>query len=116
MLDKLNQLEHDALDSLGRVNTAEELTAWQGKYFGTKRTKGELDQVLSVLGTLSKEERPVFGRRANEVKQALVAALEAKQAVVKEKELERAMKTGALDVTLPGMPVTRGRLHPSTQA
>ena len=49
MLDKLNQLEHDALDSLARVNSAEDLTAWQAKYFGTKRSKGELDQALSVL-------------------------------------------------------------------
>lgn len=116
MLDKLNQLERDALDSLGGVNTAEELSAWQAKYFGTKRTKGELDQTLAVLGTLSKEERPVFGKRANEVKQALVAALDIKQAAIKEMELERAMKAGALDVTMPGTPVTRGRLHPSTQA
>ena len=116
MLDRLNQLERDALASLAAVNTAEELSAWQGKYFGTKRTKGELDQVLSVLGTLSKEERPAFGKRANEVKQAVVAALETKQTAVKELELERAMRSGALDVTLPGTPVKRGRLHPSTQA
>jgi phenylalanyl-tRNA synthetase alpha chain len=116
MLDKLNQLERDALESLKHVHSAEMLSAWQGRYFGTKRSKGELDQTLAVLGTLSKEERPIFGRRANEVKQALVAALEARQAEVKELELAQAMQAGGLDVTLPGTPVTRGRLHPSTQA
>lgn len=116
MLDQLNQLERSALAALSGINTAEELTAWQARIFGTKRTKGELDQALSALATLSKEDRPVFGKRANEVKQALVAAFEARQAEVKELELERAMQTGALDVTLPGAPMSRGRLHPSTQA
>ena len=116
MLDRLNQLEHDALDSLTQVNSAEDLAAWQAGIFGTKRSKGELDQVLSVLGTLGREERPAFGRRANEVKQALLAALEARQAVVKAQELERQLQKGVLDVTLPGTPVHRGRLHPSTQA
>lgn len=116
MLDKLKTLERDALDSLANVNTAEELSAWQGKYFGTKRTKGELDQALAVLGALSKEERPAFGKLANEVKQTLTAALAAKQAAVKEQELERVLKAGAIDVTLPGLPKEHGRLHPSTQA
>ncbi len=115
MLDQLNQLEHEALDSLGQVKTAEDLAVWQGQYFGTKRTKGALDRTLAALGTLSKEERPAFGKRANEVKQSLVAALEVKQAAVRELDLEQMLKAGALDVTLPGVPIPQGRLHPSTQ-
>lgn len=116
MLDQLNQLEREALDSLSQVKTSEVLTSWQGQYFGTKRTKGELDRALAALGTLSKEDRPAFGKRANEVKQALVAAFEIKQAEVKELELSQMLKAGALDVTLPGRPIPQGRLHPSTQA
>jgi phenylalanyl-tRNA synthetase alpha chain len=115
-LDQLNTLEHEALAALGEARTAEDVQTWQGKYFGTKRTKGALDEAMSALGALSKEDRPAFGKRANEVKQALTQALEAKQASVKEAELDAAMKSGALDVTLPGTPVTRGRLHPSTLA
>jgi phenylalanyl-tRNA synthetase alpha chain len=111
----LNELERDALETLDAVRTGDELLAWQGKYFGTKRSKGALDEAMSALGALSKEERPLFGKRANEVKQALTAALEQKQAVVKGAELEAAMKASALDVTLPGAPINRGRLHPSTQ-
>jgi phenylalanyl-tRNA synthetase alpha chain len=116
MLDRLNQLEHDALAALAAVDGSEALQAWQGKYFGTKRTKGALEEALSALGGLSKEERPAFGKRANEVKQALTAALEARQAEIKAAELEAAMRGGALDVTLPGAPIQRGRLHPSTMA
>jgi phenylalanyl-tRNA synthetase alpha chain len=113
-LDRLNALENEALNALHAAGDSDALQAWQGRYFGTKRSKGELEQALSVLGTLSKEERPAFGKRANEVKQALTAALQAKEAEVKERELVAAMQAGALDVTLPGAPVQMGRLHPST--
>lgn len=115
-LDRLNALEGDALAALNQARTGEDVLAWQGRYFGTKRTKGALDEAMSALGALSKEDRPAFGKRANEVKQALTAALEEKQAAVKEAEMDAAMKSGALDVTLPGTPIARGRLHPSTLA
>jgi phenylalanyl-tRNA synthetase alpha chain len=115
MLDQLDQLERDALDALARIATSAELTAWQARYLGTKRAKGQLDQTLSLLGALPPAERPAAGRRANEVKQAILAALEARQSEVREAELESALRAGALDVTLPGAPVARGRLHPSTQ-
>ncbi len=116
MLDQLNQLERDALSALEHVTNSAELTAWQAHYLGTKRNKGALDQALSLLGALSREERPLAGKRANEVKQAILAALEVKAAAIREAELLAAMKSGAVDVTLPGAPVARGRLHPSTQA
>jgi phenylalanyl-tRNA synthetase alpha chain len=116
MLDALNQLEQEALAALADARNGDALLTWQGRYFGTKRSKGALDEAMSALGALSKEERPAFGKRANEVKQALTAALEARRAEVKAAELETAMREGALDVTLPGASVQRGRLHPSTMA
>jgi phenylalanyl-tRNA synthetase alpha chain len=113
-LDRLDALEREALAALETAGDSDALQAWQGRYFGTKRSKGELEQAMAALGALSKEERPAFGKRANEVKDALTAALEAREAVVKAREMEAAMQAGAIDVTLPGTPVTMGRLHPST--
>lgn len=110
----LDALEREALAALAQATTGEALQAWHAKYFGTKRTKGELEYAMAAISTLGPAERPAFGKRANEVKQTLTAAFEARQAEVKEAELEAAMKAGALDVTLPGAPVPRGRLHPST--
>ena len=115
MLDQLNQLEREALDSLAAVNSTDSLTQWQGAHFGTKRSKGKLDEIMSGLGKLAADDRPAFGKRANEVKQALLAALAQKEAAIKEAELAHELQSGAIDVTLPGIPVKRGRLHPSTQ-
>lgn len=116
MSDTLNTLEQTALESLQAVDGNDALLAWQGKYFGTKRSKGELDAALSALGSLPPAERPSFGKRANEVKQKLLAALDTRKEQIKQLELAKELQSGALDVTLPGRPVRRGRLHPSTQA
>ncbi|HHH42299.1 MAG TPA: phenylalanine--tRNA ligase subunit alpha, partial [Chloroflexi bacterium] len=51
----------------------------------------------------------------NEVKAALEAAFQARSRAVKEAEIAREVEAGAIDVTLPGRPLPRGRLHPSTR-
>ena len=70
--------------------------------------------ILGDLGKLSKEERPAIGRRGNEVKQKLEAALEEKRQGLRQAALDRSLSEERLDVTLPGRPVRRGRLHPAT--
>ena len=114
-LNPLNALEQEALQELTQATSSEALLAWQGKYFGTKRSKGKLDEAMSGLAKMTAEERPVFGKRANEVKQALLAAAQSTEASVKEAELAASLKAGAIDVTLPGVPVPKGHLHPTTQ-
>ena len=74
-LDRLNTLEGEALAALATIGDSDALLAWQGKYFGTKRNKGELELAMSALGSLSKEERPAFGKRANEVMTVVARAL-----------------------------------------
>ena len=72
-------------------------------------------KVFDQLGTLPREERPAIGRRANEVKQALEAAFNARSESLRQAALQRSLESERLDVTLPGRPVRRGRLHPATQ-
>jgi phenylalanyl-tRNA synthetase alpha chain len=72
-------------------------------------------QVFDQLGQLTREERPVIGRRATEVRQALEKALEVKSEKLRQEALLRALQTERLDVTLPGRALPLGRLHPTTQ-
>ncbi|MEI6137320.1 MAG: phenylalanine--tRNA ligase subunit alpha, partial [Chloroflexota bacterium] len=73
---------------------------------------GTLTGVLRGLGALPEDERRAVGAAANTAKQALEAALDARR-----EELRRGALASmeALDVTLPGRPMRRGRLHPVTQ-
>ena len=70
---------------------------------------------LGTLGSLPKEDRRGVGQRGNQVKQALERAFEQAAERVRHTELERAITAGTIDVTLPGRPRPRGRLHPATQ-
>ncbi len=112
MLDTLGEAEKHALDSLGEVQNEPALESWRVAHLGRS---SPLMTIFSSLGKLSKEERPSVGQAANRIKQALEAALAEKADSLKGAAMERSLGAGGLDVTLPGRPVRRGRLHPSTQ-
>ncbi len=110
--DELEQVRADALDALTACTTLPALAAWEKQYLGRK---GQLTRLTRAVGTLPKEERPTFGKRANAIKQELTAAHEARLAQVKQEALSKDLAQGAVDVTLPGRPVALGHLHLTTQ-
>ena len=112
MLDKLNEIEKAALESLSTVNEQSALDAWRVANVGRN---SPLMQVFAGFGKLSKEEKPVVGAAANRVKVALESALEEKAQAVKSAAMAKSIAEEKLDVTLPGREVKIGRLHPSTQ-
>ena len=112
MIDQLNQFKKESLAKLTASNDSASLAAWRSETFGKQSL---LSTALSGLGKLSKEERPAVGKRTNEVKQALEKAFVEKEAAIRAAELERSLKAEALDVTLPGRPVRRGRIHLATR-
>jgi phenylalanyl-tRNA synthetase alpha chain len=112
MLDELNQIEKNALDSLQAVNDPAALEAWRVAQLGRS---SPLMGVFAGFGKLSKEERPAVGQAANKVKVALESALEEKSAAVKNAALAKSLAEENLDVTLPGRGINIGRLHPATQ-
>ena len=113
MLDQLDQLEKEALQALEMAEDEEALDQWYRTFLGRKTA---LTTLLRSVGELSPEERPAAGKRGNEVRLALEAAFQARQAEVRRVALARELEEGALDVTLPGRPIGPGRLHISTQS
>jgi len=112
MLEKLNEIETDVLEALAGVEDESSLEAWRVANLGRS---SPLMAVFSQLGTLSKEDRPAVGQRANQVRMALETAFAERQQGLKQASLQRALTSDKLDVTLPGRPFRRGRLHPATQ-
>src|SRR5512134_387797 len=112
MINELETLAQTAQAELGQLYSGEALDTWNSRYIGRK---GELTQLLRRVGELPKEERPLFGQRANQLKQELEAAYEQKASLIEAAEMDQALAEGGFDVTLPGRPVSRGHLHPSTQ-
>jgi phenylalanyl-tRNA synthetase alpha chain len=96
---------------LDSIADSEALRAWNQQYLGKK---GALTPFLRGMGKLPAEQRPKAGRAVNEVKQKLTAAFDTKQESLKEAELAASLAADAIDVTLPGRPVSAGKLHITT--
>jgi len=111
-MSDLPALEKSALEELRACSDEQALRAWNSKYLGDN---GAIKLALKKIGSLPAAERPAYGQQVNRVKQTLDQAHQEQEGKVKQTELERALATETLDVTLPGRPVARGRLHVATQ-
>ena len=74
--------------------------------------KGELTAALRGMKDISEEERPAFGKRVNELRDEITAALEGKIGEIKRAEKDARLVAEKVDVTLPGKKQAIGGLHP----
>lgn len=106
MLEQLDQLERDALGSLAQVGDSAALEAWRVGFIGSK---GRLKDAMDAFKAVPKEQKPAYGKRANEVKSALEAAFEERKSAV---GAGAPKDTGPrVDVTEPGLTQPIGRRH-----
>jgi phenylalanyl-tRNA synthetase alpha chain len=106
---EITAYETDALTAISRASSAAELEQVRIEFLGRKQ--GRLKDVQALVGKVSAEERPVVGKRFNEVRERVTAACEARQAELTQPKA----KGDGIDVTLPGVPLHLGGLHPITQ-
>ena len=111
MLDQIDTLFSQAQSEIAAANDSASVEAARVKFFGRQ---GQLSQIGESMKTLSKEERPAVGKRLNEVRQTLTAALDERaKTFAAQKEADALAQT---DLSLPGTPLLpAGSLHPSTQ-
>jgi len=112
MLERLKELHKQAIDELGRVDGPDELELWRVRHLGKK---SNLIQVLRSLSTLRIEERRELGAQANEIKRTLEVSLSEKEKLLQEALLASSFESSGLDISLPGRPISTGRLHVTTQ-
>ena len=109
MKEQLEIIRREALAAMDEAADSQALEALRVKYLGKK---GELTAVLKQMGKLSPEERPVMGQVANAVRADIEEKLEAVKAKLAAQALEAKLQAEAVDVTIPGVPVTHGHKHP----
>ena len=108
-IEALNALEVEAIAAAESALDAEALDAVRVSYLG--RTEGQISAILRGLGQLPAEERPAVGQRANQVKGAVSAALEARAATLSGPDT-----SSGFDLTMPARARWQGGLHPITHA
>lgn len=112
MQEKLLNLQEVALSEIKDAQSIEQIENLRVKYLGKK---GELTSILKEMGKLSSEERPIIGKVANEVREALETGINNKKEELKALEQERKLASEIIDVTMPGKVFTVGKKHPITQ-
>jgi phenylalanyl-tRNA synthetase alpha chain len=106
MEEHVNSLEQQATQEIAQAASADELERVRVKYLGRK---GAIAEVLKGLKDLSAEQKPIVGKRANEVKAKLTTQLQEKLTALRQKDLPA--KTH-IDVTMPGVRPQVGYTHP----
>ena len=104
-----NEYEQAALEAIEAVDGPDGLEAVRIEFLGKKR--GRLRDLQASLGRADAEQRPLLGKRFNEVKNRVAQALEQRRQTLSRPETAL---TG-LDITLPGTTLPLGRKHPLTQ-
>ena len=112
MIGELQQLEKDALAELATATTEEQILAVRTKYLGRK---GLLTGLLRNIAQVPDEEKPLFGKRCNEVKERLTSRIEDALKLQAGRKKEDILLKEKIDVTLPGRFVSCGRIHPVIQ-
>jgi hypothetical protein len=74
-----------------------------------------LAESTQAIKSLEGQVKPLVGQASNEHKQYLTGLYDEAVTLLKEKQLQASLASEKLDITLPGRPIHRGRLHPDTQ-
>jgi phenylalanyl-tRNA synthetase alpha chain len=112
LLAEIDKLVKEVTSSFETAKHVASLEAMRIEFIGAR--SGRLKAVQKELGKLDKTEKPIAGKRFNEVKQQIEAALEA---AVERLAQKSGVKTEAqqFDPTVPGLRPRLGHLHPITQ-
>ncbi len=104
--DRIAQLEAEGLAAIAAATGTDALEEIRIRLLGRK---AELPNLLRGVAQLAPEERAAAGKAANQARQRLEAAIEARGADLARAELDARLEQDRIDVTLPGDPLPASR-------
>lgn len=109
MKEKLEEIKNIALSELKAAGNSEQLESLRVKYLGKK---GELTKILRGMGSLTKEQRPIIGKVANEVRASLDEFINNAALLIKNKQMDKKLSSEIIDISMPGVKQKVGKRHP----
>ncbi len=114
-MKELEQLDHvvDSLEEeLQLIDDLNQLQQKKASYLGKK---GVIALAMANMRDLTIEARKEIGMRSNKIKQILEERFEKKRQALEDAIIEKKLKAEAIDVTLPGVQLPIGGIHPLNQ-
>ncbi len=111
----MQNLESLIEQTLRDIAEAADLAELDGVRVRVLGKKGAITEQLKSLGALLPADRPAAGARINEARDRLTAAIDSRREALESAAIAAALKSAAIDVTLPGRGQGAGGLHPVTR-
>ena len=113
MKEELAKILNVAKDSISKTNSLHDLGLLRSRFLGKK---SELMSFMQKMGSLSKEERPAFGKLINETKSKLSNLISEREKKLQELLYNKTLSAETIDLSMPGRKRNIGSLHPITKA
>jgi phenylalanyl-tRNA synthetase alpha chain len=106
---KLDEIKNTAAALFKAATSSKALYDLKVQFLGKN---GSLTEIMKDMATLPKEEKPLFGKKVNEVKSLLEQVYVEAEEALKKAEIDSKMAGEELDLTLPGFARAAGHQHP----
>lgn len=111
----LKELEELKITSKDSLNNIKNLTELENNRINILGKKGKLTNILKSMSQLSKEERPLVGSIANDIREFVEKEINIIKEKLEEEEQDKILLLETIDVTMKGQKVVTGKKHPMTK-
>jgi len=107
-MEQITHVQNDAIAAIQAAKTTEELRAIELDFLGKN---GKLSSLMKGIGSLPNDQKPLFGAKINEAKNAVQSMLDKRVQDLKVGELSKQFEAERIDITMPGRAPRYGREH-----
>ena len=111
MEEKIQLLTKEAAYDLENIKSEKEVSDFWQKYFSKN---GKFSQLMTQLGSVSKEDRPVFGALINNSKSEILATYNKRAEEIKVEVMNKKLSDEKIDISFLSKSKKLGTLHPIT--
>ena len=108
----LEQVISQAQEELSSIKDNAQLQQVKANYLGKK---GVIASMMGNMRDLSVEERKEIGMKSNKIKAELEEMFESKRKEIEDAIINAKLQNETIDVTLPGVNLSSGSIHPLNQ-
>ncbi len=108
---EIDKIRNGFSEELREVKTSKEIETLKIKYLGKK---GLVQGLMVHLKSTTNEQRPIFGKLINDIKNEISSHLENSLKRLEQEEQEKRFSEENIDISLPGRKGNWGRYHPVT--
>ena len=111
-MDQMKELDNVLVQADEELKDVSDLNSLQQKKANFLGKKGPIAQVMATMRELSQEAKKELGQKSNSVKVALEELFEKKKKAIEDAIINKKLASETIDVTLPGVNIPTGSIHP----